>query len=76
MPAGGHHISNVHGVLISGVSVGQCAKLCVEEDTFECVSFAYCDITTECRLNTTWTARNVSSALNQSCYIYSSKFIS
>ncbi|XP_046544811.1 uncharacterized protein LOC124255018 [Haliotis rubra] len=34
------------------VSVEQCAKLCVDEETFSCASFDYCGNTTECRLST------------------------
>jgi len=42
--------------IISGLTVQQCAKACVDEETFSCSSFAYCGNYTECRLS--------SSALN------------
>ncbi|XP_067677435.1 uncharacterized protein [Haliotis asinina] len=38
--------------IILMVSVEQCAKLCVDEETFSCASFDYCGNTTECRLST------------------------
>ncbi|XP_048256436.1 uncharacterized protein LOC124115364 [Haliotis rufescens] len=38
--------------IILMISVEQCAKLCVDEETFSCASFDYCGNTTECRLST------------------------
>ena len=37
---------------ISGISVTECAKLCMEEESFMCASFDYCGNVTECRLGT------------------------
>lgn len=33
-----------------GVSVDQCAKLCIEEESVNCRSFAYCGNYTKCKL--------------------------
>jgi hypothetical protein len=35
-----------------GVSVDQCAKLCVEEEDVNCRTFAYCGNYTKCKLMT------------------------
>lgn len=45
-------IANRDDRVIAGISVTQCAKLCVEEETFNCASFDYCGNVTECRLST------------------------
>ncbi|KAK3607662.1 hypothetical protein CHS0354_010649 [Potamilus streckersoni] len=45
-------IQNLDDRIIAGVSVDQCAKLCVDEETFSCASFDYCGNVTECRLST------------------------
>ena len=45
-------IANRDDRIILGINVTQCAKLCVEEETFSCASFDYCGNTTECRLST------------------------
>ncbi|XP_055956297.1 uncharacterized protein LOC126818106 [Patella vulgata] len=37
--------------VIEGVSAEQCAKMCVEEESFSCASFDYCGNMTECRLS-------------------------
>ncbi|ESO95605.1 hypothetical protein LOTGIDRAFT_239753 [Lottia gigantea] len=37
--------------VIEGISAEQCAKLCVEEESFSCASFDYCGNMTECRLS-------------------------
>ncbi|XP_045160291.2 uncharacterized protein LOC123525365 isoform X4 [Mercenaria mercenaria] len=46
------HLTNADDRIISGVSIGQCAKLCVEEERNDCASFGYCANKTECRLST------------------------
>lgn len=33
-----------------GVSVDQCAKLCIEEESVNCQTFAYCGNYTKCKL--------------------------
>ncbi|XP_064606544.1 uncharacterized protein LOC135471299 [Liolophura sinensis] len=37
--------------IINGVSGEECAKLCVEEESFSCKSFDFCANTTQCRLS-------------------------
>ncbi|KAL4237127.1 hypothetical protein ACF0H5_005508 [Mactra antiquata] len=65
-------MTNSNDRIIAKVSVDQCAKLCVEEETINCASFGYCGNTTECRLSTA-SMRNVgqvSSEANLYCDIY------
>ena len=68
-------IANRDDRIISGISVTECAKLCVEEESFMCASFDYCGNVTECRLSTA-SMKNIgqiSVTANLYCDIYSSK---
>ena len=68
-------ISNRDDRIILGINVTLCAKLCVEEESFNCASFDYCN-GTECRLSTA-SMKNigqVSFAPSLSCDIYNSEF--
>ncbi|XP_071140792.1 uncharacterized protein [Mytilus edulis] len=47
-----YQIPLVNNRIVSGIDASQCAKLCVQEETFSCASFNYCGNLTECRLTT------------------------
>ncbi|KAJ8306626.1 hypothetical protein KUTeg_017171 [Tegillarca granosa] len=59
--------------VIDGVSVAQCAKLCVQEESFSCASFDYCGNYTECRLSsaTTKGVGQVTLEASAYCDVYS-----
>jgi len=61
--------------LIKDISVDECAKLCVEEESLDCASFAYCGNSTTCRLSTTAMKNvgQVTSTANLWCDVYNSK---
>ncbi|KAK3090768.1 hypothetical protein FSP39_014480 [Pinctada imbricata] len=62
--------------VISGITVQQCAKLCVEEQTFSCASFDYCGNYTECRL-TSASLKNVGQVTLESnlyCDVYTRQY--
>ena len=68
-------IANRDDRIIVGISVTQCAKLCVQEESFNCASFGYCGNTTECRLSTA-SMKNIgqiSVTANLFCDIYNRK---
>lgn len=69
-------LTNTADRIIKGISVDQCAKLCVDEESIDCASFGYCGNTTECRLSTASMSNvgQVSSTPNLWCDVYNSKY--
>ena len=68
-------IANRDDRIVLGVNLTLCAKLCVEEESFNCASFDYCN-TSECRLSTA-NMKNigqVSYTQSLTCDIYNRKF--
>ena len=59
----------------SNVSSSQCAKLCIEQEGSACRSFAYCNMTSLCRLTSSH-PRQSGNSVSQSdtCDLYSSNF--
>ncbi|KAL5022689.1 hypothetical protein ScPMuIL_001844 [Solemya velum] len=58
--------------IVQGVSVQQCAKLCVEEQGFSCASFDFCGNTTACRLSTASLTNDKNTAVASAfCSVYS-----
>ncbi|XP_061191548.1 uncharacterized protein LOC133199694 [Saccostrea echinata] len=59
----------------SNVSSSQCAKLCVEQEGSACRSFAYCNMTSLCRLTSSH-PRQADNSVSQSdtCDLYSRRF--
>ena len=55
-----------------GVSVDQCAKLCIEEESVNCRSFAYCGNYTKCKLISSTPKQQGSGSLTPSefCSLY------
>ena len=63
------------GSVISKVSVKECAKLCVAEDSFSCASFDYCGETKKCSLSADIATEEFPVEENESfaCDVYNSK---
>ena len=61
--------------MISKVSVKECAKLCVSEDSFSCTSFDYCGETMKCSLSANIATEEFPVEENGSfaCDVYNSK---
>jgi hypothetical protein len=69
-----YYIPLTNNRIISGIDASQCAKLCVNEETFSCASFSYCGNMTECRLSTaTLKGGQVTGQTNAYCDLYTSK---
>ena len=69
-------LTNKADRIISNVPVDQCAKICVEQEEFNCASFAYCGSTTECRLSTAAMSGvgQLTTEPSMTCDVYTSKF--
>ncbi|XP_056019755.1 uncharacterized protein LOC125671708 isoform X2 [Ostrea edulis] len=69
------NIKMVNDRVITGISVNQCAKSCVDMEGGSCASFAYCDTRLECRLSTQALSNigQVGPAAVATCSVYSRK---
>ncbi|XP_041360235.1 uncharacterized protein LOC121376435 [Gigantopelta aegis] len=62
--------------IVFGLSAEQCAKMCVEEEMFQCSSFDYCGNSSECRLSTAAMSRVGQVTVDSSafCSIYNRQY--
>lgn len=70
-----HTIQLVNDRIVTGVTLAQCAKNCVDMEAGSCASFSYCDLKSICRLSTA-SLKNVgqvSATPSATCDMYTSK---
>lgn len=62
--------------IVANVAAEECAKLCVEEPTFTCMSFDFCANISECRLSDASVSNTGQVTLEASAYcdVYSRKY--
>jgi hypothetical protein len=59
---------------ILGITVDQCAKLCIEQEATNCKSFIYCGNQTVCQLKS-MSPRQTPIVASQYCDLYTSKLV-